>query len=60
VREQSERDKNFAAKIREEEIAKVKARKDAEKAKERERPGAGALPLVAALQLGRAEGKSGE
>ena len=38
----------------------IKARKDAEKAKERERPGAGALPLVAALQLGRAEGKSGE
>ena len=39
----------------------IKARKDAEKAKERERPGARALPLVAALQLGGAnEGKSGE
>jgi intraflagellar transport protein 80 len=40
----------------------IKARKDAEKAAEKQRPGARALPLVAALQvrLGAAEGKGGE
>ena len=32
-------------------LALVKARKDAEKARERDRPGAQALPLVAALQV---------
>jgi intraflagellar transport protein 80 len=40
----------------------IKARKDAEKEAERKRPGAKALPFVAALQLGSggAEGKGGE
>ena len=41
----------------------IKARKDAEKEEEKKRPGARALPCVAALQLprrGAAEGKGGE